>query len=444
MELLKERLYHKIEEISEYIYKIGTDIYNTPETGFKEYRTSQYVREQLAEAGFDCQISEGITGVKVTIDTGKEGPGVAVLAELDALQCASHPDADPETGAVHCCGHNVMQADILGLAKAVKESGIADGLAGKVHFIIVPAEEYSEIEYRCQLIADGKIKYPTGKAEYLYRGFFDDVDIAIMLHLMPGDKSLGIERGGNGFIAKKVKYIGKASHAASRPENGINALYAANLGLAGINYARETFEDESAIRVHPVIIAENAAVNIIPAEVKVETLVRANNVEAIKNTNQKVNNALIGGAVALGAKVEIEDTPGMMPLYTSEELINIAKQVGTELVGQDEIHEYAPSKGSSDLGDISTLMPAIEICIESIEGGLHTAEFRNKDFEKSYVFGTKMLGGILIDLLKDDAAMADRVIDAYDPCFKSKQEYFDFMNSLFKKNTYGMEEITSE
>ena len=76
---------------------------------------------------------------------------------------------------------------------------------------------------------------------------------------------------------------------------GINALYAANIGLSAINAIRETFRDEDSIRVHPIITHGGSQVNVIPGEVRLETYVRGKTVEAILEANRRVDRALRAG-----------------------------------------------------------------------------------------------------------------------------------------------------
>ena len=106
--------------------------------------------EKLMEAG-------NIPGFYTDVDTGRPGPLVLVMGELDALICRTHPESDPETGAVHCCGHACQVAALLGLAAALKEPGVLEGLCGTIRLMAVPAEELIEVEYREQLRKDGII-----------------------------------------------------------------------------------------------------------------------------------------------------------------------------------------------------------------------------------------------------------------------------------------------
>src|SRR3989442_1336702 len=123
-----------------------------------------------------------------------------------------------------------------------------------------------------------------------------------------------------------------AAHAGGAPDRGINALYAANIGLAAINAIRETFRDEDTIRVHPIITHGGSQVNVIPAEVRIETHVRGKTVEAILDADVKVDRALRAGALAVGAKVEIATLPGSLPLYNNEAMAKIFNENAVGLV----------------------------------------------------------------------------------------------------------------
>ena len=52
---------------------------------------------------------------------------------------------------------------------------------------------------------------------------------------------------------KAARFVGRAAHAGSAPHRGVNALYAAQVALTAINAVRETFRDDDAIRVHPIL-----------------------------------------------------------------------------------------------------------------------------------------------------------------------------------------------
>jgi amidohydrolase len=241
------------------------------------------------------------------------------------------------TGAAHACGHNAQVAGLLGAAMGLVDAGAPDHLAGRVAFFAVPAEEYGDIEWRVAQARAGKLEFLGGKPELLRLGHFDDVALSMMIHTTsrPEDGKAGVPASNNGCIVKTVRYLGRAAHAGGAPHMGINALYAAQIGLMAINALRETFRDEDTIRVHPIITHGGSQVNVIPGEVRIETYVRGRTMEAILDTNKKVDRALRAGALALGAKVEIETLPGYMPMTCDPLMAARFKANAVALVGEE-------------------------------------------------------------------------------------------------------------
>lgn len=175
------------------------------------------------DMGYELTKAENITGFYTVVDTGKPGPTILVLAELDALICDSHPECDKETGAVHCCGHHAQCAAMLGIASALKEKEVLDGLCGKIKLCVVPAEESIEQSRRKELVKQGIIQYLSGKPEFIRRGYFNDVDLAFMVHQtidQPEGYKFGVVEGHNGVIRKKTTFHGKAAHAGAHSQDG--------------------------------------------------------------------------------------------------------------------------------------------------------------------------------------------------------------------------------
>ena len=154
-----------VESQRELILEAERYIWAHPETGYKEFETSKYLAEKFESLGYKLTYADGITGFYTVIDTGREGPTVLVLGELDSIICPAHKEADPTTGAVHSCGHNAQCAALLGVAAALKDEAVLEKMSGKIMLCAVPAEELLEIEYRSKLKAEGKIKYFGGKSE---------------------------------------------------------------------------------------------------------------------------------------------------------------------------------------------------------------------------------------------------------------------------------------
>ena len=404
-------------------------IWENPETGYKEVKTSAYMAEKFRELGYELTMAEGITGFFTVVDTGKPGPEVLVLGELDSIICPTHPEADKTTGAVHSCGHNAQCAALLGIAAALREPGILEGLSGRIRLCAVPAEELLEIEYRRGLRKEGKIKYFGGKSEFLYRGYFDGVDMALMIHTSAGNAIIG---GMNGCIAKNIIYKGRASHAGSSPWSGINALYAANCGLNAVNALRETFREADSIRVHPIVTAGGSMVNAIPDTVRLESYVRGRSFDAITRENTKINRALCGAALSLGANVEIIDIPGYAPLNNDPNMMELAKRA-FELILPDEKLRYEPSyfdTASTDMGDLSSIMPVVHPNCAGNKGTSHGSDYYIENPRRACINSAKWQVAILKLLLSDGAAEAKRIISEAKPPFASKEEYLSYVDSI--------------
>ncbi|MBR6569363.1 MAG: M20/M25/M40 family metallo-hydrolase, partial [Clostridia bacterium] len=363
------------------------------------------------------------------IDTGRPGPELLILGELDSIICPNHPEADPKTGAVHSCGHNAQCAALIGVAAALREPGALDGLCGRIRLCAVPAEELLEIEYRSQLRADGKIRYFGGKSEYLSRGYFDGVDLALMVHTASGEP--GVEAGSVGCLAKRIVYKGVAAHAGGAPWDGVNALYAANCGLNAVNAVRETFQERDVIRVHPIITHGGDMVNAIPETVRLESYVRGASFEGIVKANKRVNQAFTGAALSIGANIEIIDIPGYAPLINDRDMMNIAKEAAEAVMPERPFWmSDGIGSGSTDMGDLSCIMPVVHPYMPGAKGKGHGNDYYIEDPELACVTCAKWQLAMLWLLLSDGASRAEKIVTEYKPLFESKESYLAYMDSL--------------
>jgi metal-dependent amidase/aminoacylase/carboxypeptidase family protein len=257
-----------------------------------------------------------------------------------------------------------------------------------------------------------------------------DIDISLGSHTDSEIKEkLSVGGSNNGFIGKMVHYIGLEAHAGGSPYKGINALNAAMLGLMGIHAQRETFRDEDAIRVHPIITKGGEIVNNVPADVRMESYVRGKTVEAIKDANTKVNRALRAGAMSVGAEVEINDHPGYMPYIKNEKLDEVLLANAVALVGDDQITVKGHSTGSTDLGDVSCIMPTTSIGMGGCCGAAHSRSFKIVDKEIAYILPAKVMALTCVDLLYDDAKLAKEIVKGFKPTIPPG-DYEDFMKKL--------------
>lgn len=424
-----------IDKYKELILTAERHIWKTPETGYREIKTNAYMIENFEKLGYTVKRAEGITGFSAEVDTGKQGPTVMVIAELDSLINKSHPDCDKETGRVHSCGHNVQCAAMLGVAAALTEKEIIDKLCGKVRLLVVPAEEGVEVEYRKKLIEQGVIEFTSGKPEFIRRGFFDGVDIAMMVHAHSNSENEQGKRfllgtGSNGNARKFTEFQGVSSHAGSNPHNGINALNAASSAITTVNSLRETFKESDNVRFHSIITKGGDAVNAVPDCVTMESYVRASNAKALKDANQRINRAITAVAAAFGANVKINDMAGSVALHDDKTLNKYAAEVLTELVGKDGFGKREFLASSTDMGDVSAIFPSIHAYACGCSGALHGKDFQVADPINACVDNAKFQVALLIKLLSNQAEAAKDVIKNYTPVFSSIDEYLEHKRSF--------------
>lgn len=438
-EELKQQVCAAIDQRRERIVALGEAIMDDPELGFKEFRTARRVAEVFAELGLPCQEGLAITGVKARMQGRRPGPTVALMGELDALVVPGHPRAHAQTNAAHACGHNAQIAGLVGAALGLAATRAAEHLAGQIALLAVPAEEYVEIDYRLGLVKERKTSFLGGKAEMLARGDFDDIDMALMIHSGSAEHmeaAVGVACSSNGFLAKSVRFIGRAAHAGMAPEQGINALKAAQLALGAIDAQRDTFRDQDCVRVHPILTKGGDLVNIVPAEARLETYVRARTNEAMLDAAAKVDRALKGAAMAMGCQVEIQTVPGYLPLRNDPQLAQVFRANADQLFGRAACRDLPHSGGSTDAGDLSQVMPVLHPMMTGASGAAHSVQWHIADPEAGYLAPAKALAMMAIDLLWDDGALARQVAAGHRPAL-SKQAYLEQQRAIFKTEIFS-------
>ena len=434
---LKDKAFTEIDQRADELINLSKQILANPEPGFREFKTAALVGEKFAQMGVPFRSGLGMTGLRGEIIGGTDGPTMAILGELDSLIVNEHPHANSATGAAHACGHHCQIGMMLGATMGLMHADVLPNLSGRIIPIAMPAEEYIEIEYRDGLRRAGQIEFLGGKPEFIRLGEFDDVHLAMMVHTTstPAEKQLCISGTSNGTLAKKIQFIGKGAHAGGSPHLGINALNAATLALTAIHFNRETFLDSDTVRVHPIITKGGEAVSAVPADVRMETFVRGRTLEAIMDANRKVDRALRAGAMALGATVNIQTIPGYLPLMQNQKMAGIFEANANTLVGSENVAKIQHRTGSTDMGDVSHLMPVIHPYVGGATGLGHGADYVVQDYQLAVITAAKSMAATVIDLLADGATEARQVIANHRPDMTSR-EYVKFMRSMASEETF--------
>ena len=445
MDRIEQRICEIIDSRAEEIKAFGRDIWCHAELGYKEFRTSKKFEEQARALGLETETGLAVTGVKSYLKgKGADGLTIALMGEMDALPIGNHKDANPETGASHCCGHNIQLTGVLGAMMALTDPEVKETLGGNIAFMAVPAEEFIEIAFRKSLMDEGKISYGGGKCELIKVGAVDDIDITVGHHTFPGVDVGLYNCSSNGFVNKAITYHGRAPHAADKPHCGVDALNAANLAFHAIDMQRESFQEKDYVRCHGFISHGGDATNVIADDVSIEYCVRAKHIPAYVDANKKVDRSLRAGAIATGCGVTIKTMAGYMPTIPNpkpdvlvETLKQMAEEKGYEITWRNAADHIT---GSTDFGDISCLMPLLQFSTGGVEGQLHNASLNIIDEDLAYLTTAKIFALTAYKLLKDDAAAAKDMLDGFVPEM-SRDEYVTFMESMNATETIPMDPL---
>jgi amidohydrolase len=429
-----------IDRVTRDIVSTAKWIYAEPEIGFRERKTAARIARSLRVLGLTVEDGIAHTGLKAVYDFGRPGPRVAVICELDSLRVPSHPGANPVSGAAHACGHHTQAGMLLGVAAALTQPELRGVLSGSVAFIATPAEEFIDVSERLEMRRAGLLQFLSGKQEMMQLGTFDDIDMAMMMHTASGDGSRRITVGGtsNAHIVHHARFIGRSSHAGGAPDKGINALQAAMLALNAINTQRETLQERHVARIHGIITSGGSAVSVVPDEVIYEGRVRAIDPDALADVNKKVMRCYRAGALSVGADVEITTIPGYLSLINNPDMQSAFVRNAESVVGRDHVRQMddAGSRGgSTDMGDLSTVIPAIHPYTSAATGTGHGPDYVIADYDLAVVVPAKIMSGTVIDLLSNNAAEGRRVLANYTPVM-SRSKYLATQAERFHVEMY--------
>jgi amidohydrolase len=349
-------------------------IHARPELRFEEHHAAAALEAFLGTQGFS--VAAGVAGMDTaflaTRAFGEDGPTVGVFCEYDALP-----------GLGHGCGHNIIAAAGAGAAVSAARLLESRGVTGgRIVVIGSPGEEGG-----------------GGKARLISAGALTGVDAAMMIHPAGFD---AVERPLLGRVSLEVTFAGRAAHAAGSPHEGLNALDAATLTLVSIGLLRQQLRPEA--RVHAIVIEGGEAVNVIPERSRLRVFVRSPDPEYLRGRLQTaVQDCARGAALATGTTVEIAETaPAYEPLNTSAVLAELAGPAFAA-VGREPIADPVAG-GSSDMGNVSQILPAIHpyICVRP-GLSLHTRDFEaaagSPDADRAVIDGAAVLGTMLGALL---------------------------------------------
>jgi amidohydrolase len=375
---LKAAIAGEIDSRAPQLGELSKKIHDNPETAMEERRASAWLTAFLKENGF--AVEKGVSGLPTAFrgTYGKGKPVIAFLAEYDAL---------PKLG--HACGHNLIATSAVAAGVAAKLA--VDEFGGSVMVFGTPGEEAA-----------------AGKAIMAEKGAFKGVDIAMISH--PG--------GGNQIVMNalacqtlEVEFFGKAAHAAADPEAGINALEAMILSYNAIDALRQHIKEKA--RIHGIITDGGEAPNIVPAHTAATFLVRAQDDEYLDILKEKVLNCFAGAAAATGAELKYRWADvRYAPMLNNMALARLFRKNMQALGRPIPLGDNDKWSGSSDVGNVSRLLPTIQpmVAIAPHDVLIHSPRFAEAaatgDALRILLDAAKAMAMTAVDLLASPETLA--------------------------------------
>ncbi|MEK3888675.1 M20/M25/M40 family metallo-hydrolase [Bacillus sp. FSL K6-3431] len=389
------------KEQYEAIKNIGTSIFNNPELGYKEDKTKRTVSDFLTSVNPEIELEEfSTTGLKTSLGKSKKF-NIAFIAELDAVYAPSHWCSDKDTGAAHNCGHYTQVAIALALYKYLYESEAYKKYDFQITFIFIPAEEYLDLTYRDQLMKENKISYYGGKPEAMKLGVFDDIDIGICVHAMGGEfpeRTIEVNCDLAGFLYKKYTFQGKATHAGFDPFSSKNAYSMSTLFNVALGLSRQQLKDDEMVRLNPIVMDSDMSTNVIPNQITVGSDLRTQSVTYMKEVALKMDDAAKGSAMALQGEVSLHTQMGYLPFVQNRYLSEFVKEAFNKNEEITNILNENAISAAGDIGDLSFMIPCIQIGYSGFTGTIHGDDF--KDIDPEYIYETfpRFLASVLAQL----------------------------------------------
>jgi len=339
---VKRRIKAEVERLHPRLVEISHTLHDTPEILFEEQRAAALLTGELAEQGFDVERGSAELETAFVASSGAGTPTVALIAEYDAL---------PKLG--HACGHNLIATWAVGAGIALRRA--LPDLPGTLKVIGTPAEEGG-----------------GGKVTMAKAGVFDGLDAAIMMH--PRDTTF-LDRGSLAVTPYTIEFFGKSSHASAFPERGINALDAILQVFFSVNAMRQALKLHT--KIHGVITHGGEAANVTPDYAAAKFLIRAKEQDYLEEIKQRFLKIVEAASLATGARPKVTEGLSYQQRVSNQGLVEVFRDNLTALGIGYEVPPADAGVGSSDIGDVSQLVPTIHPYLKICESGIggHTPEF---------------------------------------------------------------------
>jgi len=381
----------RAREIEEQLVTWRRDFHMHPELGFQEVRTAARVAEVLESLGYRVRSGVGRTGV--VAERGQGSPIVGIRADMDALPIQEENDvpyASQVPGVMHACGHDAHTAIGLGVATLLAQ----EQFPGTVRLLFQPAEEIEDEEGM------------SGAPRMIEDGAMEGVDVVLALHTdsdnPAGDISLEIGPSAAGVDTLYATIVGRGGHGAY-PHKVVDPIYIAGHVILALHAIVSRRLDPCELGVLSIgSIHGGQADNVIPERVEISGTIRFVKPEVRERIHAEVERAL-GVARALGGDYELRIETGYPPMVNDAGVVDLLRQVATDLLGTEHISPPQPGMGSEDFAFFSNLAPGAMFSLGcQIEGDVREAHSPRFDVdERCLPVGAAVLAEAALRLLRE-------------------------------------------
>ncbi len=366
-------------------------LHRHPELSFEEYETSAFIQQRLQELNIPYRVV-ATTGVVAHIGSGDRC--VALRADIDALPITEEtglPYASERPGVMHACGHDTHTTMLLAAAQLLKERE-AD-LPGVVKLLFQPGEE----------------KTPGGASIMIAEGALEDPVPSMIFgqHINPDAPfgQLSFVSGPMMAAADELYFTvkGYGAHAA-QPHLGRDPIFAAS----GLVHHLQSLITKHRNPLHAGVLTITAfhgghATNVIPDTVTMKGTLRSFDQSWREEAWAFLETATRDYCALHGCEGSIEISKGYPPLVNDEGATRFAREVATEVFGDDRVTDFEPKMWAEDFAYYSQHMPG---CFWMLGGrpreldtmpGLHNPRFAPQ--EDAMITGATLLAEVAVRAL---------------------------------------------
>lgn len=292
---------------------------NNPELGYKEFKTSEYIIDELKHMGYEVKKNIAKTGIVATFVGKRKTPCVLFRCELDALKM------DKKGRMKHSCGHDAHMAGMLALARCIMNN--KNSINGTIKLLFQPAEETIGGAYN--MINEGVLINPV-------------VDYVFALHVWSELEkgTIAVTKGPVMAATDPFDIVikGKGGHAAI-PEKCNNPIYIASL----IDIAIQSIVNNNINSFDNVVLGITSvnggnSNNLIPEYIKMKGICRTYNNELREFIRKRIKEIAVGIAHTMNADVVVKNKKGNYPaVVNSDEFCDLINDIAEKIVGKKNV-----------------------------------------------------------------------------------------------------------